>query len=186
MELRRAQRTLGLSLALGGARGKRTKFQQTAVPLLIMRATLGADALPRPASGAAGGAPGGADGGEPVEAAVAEAAAAAAEEAAAVVASAVVAAAAMPKSVAGDDDTLLEHISLEDEPPLPALTELEQLAALAECVWVSVQRPHHASTAEEMAPYADAVLGDPGSWAVATQAPQHPRLQPVCPLACDL
>ena len=36
---------------------------------------------------------------------------------------------------------------------------------------MSVQRPHHASTAEEMAPYADAVLVAPASWAVATQAP---------------
>ena len=142
VELRRAQRTLGLGLALGGARGKRTKFQQTATALLIMRATLGADALPRPEGGAA-----------------AEAAAAAA---------------AMPTSVAGDDDTLLEVMSLEDEADPPPLTELEQLAALAECVWVSVQRPHHASTAEEMAPYADAVLGAPASWAVATQALRTP------------
>ena len=65
-------------------------------------------------------------------------------------------------------------MSLEDEADPPPLTELEQLAALAECVWVSVQRPHHASTAEEMAPYADAVLGAPASWAVATQALRTP------------
>ena len=80
MELRRAQRTLGLSLALGGARGKRTKFQQKATPLLVMRASLGPGALPRPAP-----APG---------------------------AAAAAAAALMPTSVAGDDDTLLEVISL--------------------------------------------------------------------------
>ena len=83
MELRRAQRTLGLSLALGGARGKRTKFQQKATPLLVMRASLGPGALPRPA---------------PAPGAAAAAAAAAA--------------ALMPTSVAGDDDTLLEVISL--------------------------------------------------------------------------
>ena len=41
-------------------------------------------------------------------------------------------------------------ISLEEEEAMPPLTALEQLAALAECAWVSVQRPHHASTAEEM------------------------------------
>ena len=80
MELRRAQRTLGLSLSLGGARGKRTKFQQQATALLIMRAALGPDALPRPAPAAEAGAGAGA--------------------------------AVMPTSVAGDDDTLLEVISL--------------------------------------------------------------------------
>ena len=79
VELRRAQRTLGLSLSLGGARGKRTKFQQQATALLIMRAALGPDALPRPAPAAEAGAG---------------------------------AAAVMPTSVAGDDDTLLEVISL--------------------------------------------------------------------------
>lgn len=49
LEIEEAKRVLGVEMALVGALGKRTKFQEKEVSQLTLRATLLAHAQPRPA-----------------------------------------------------------------------------------------------------------------------------------------
>ena len=52
----------------------------------------------------------------------------------------------LPERLALDDDTLLDHIALEEPVPQPPLRPIEQLAVLAECRLLLASQPQHEST----------------------------------------
>jgi tetratricopeptide (TPR) repeat protein len=157
VELAAAKRALGVRLTLDGALGRRTKHQEKAYSLLILRVTCLPCAPPRD------------------QQQLSEEAAAASTEAAA---------AAVPTCVVEEDDELLREPVYETSAsagvlgtatevgsiPHGSLRALEQQLVLAECEWVLTSRPSHDSAAEEMEPYLRAALALPRRWVTSTHA----------------
>ena len=186
-ELDAAKALLGVRFELTGALGRRTKHQESATSLLVLRVLRLAHTPPR---------------GQHETAAEA---AAAAEEAAE---------AGVPRRIVEEDDQLLNQPKYEDGTaegsgaaaadaadaaadaatdaadaadatdngrggggssgggtlPHAALRPLEQCAVLAECLWVQRARPVHESTSEEMEPYVRAAIALPRCWACMSHA----------------
>ena len=181
LELEAAKAALGVCFELTGALGRRTKHQESATSLLVLRVLRLAHTPPRG------------------DLETAAEAAAAAEEAAE---------AGVPQRIVEEDDQLLNTPKYEDGTaegsaaasgasaadaaatatadaadadatdgggssgalPHAALRPLEQCAVLAECVWVQRSRPMHESTSEEMEPYVRAAIALPRCWACVSHA----------------
>lgn len=164
--LSEAKRALGISTELSGALGRKTRYQEKATSLLILRVYRLACAPERSTS----------DCEAEVRLAKSEA-----EEA------------SVPGCVIEEDDTLLQTPELVDvtdagsnvtaaassgaktkaaaqELPSGALRPLEQQAILLEAEYIQASRPAHESTVEEMEPYVSTALRLPRRWAISTQA----------------
>ena len=153
-----AKARLGVKLELTGALGKRTKHQESALSLLVLKVhRINSNA---PIRG--------------VDAVVEEMSLAEKEGSIA----------GLPHCITEEDDQLLDAPKLEEEEeeegrsktngngtelPLNALRSIEQQVILAELGYVQATRPVHESTMEEIEPYMRAALALPRNWAVATQ-----------------